>query len=73
LTEHTIIYEQAGDGSWSARPAELPVYAAGDTREEAERHVREGIAVHLDALRERGEATSPSAPLSSARDRSSRR
>jgi predicted RNase H-like HicB family nuclease len=55
MTEFVVIYEQATDGSWSARAADLPVYAVGDTREEAERQVREAIAVHLDALRGRGE------------------
>lgn len=59
MTEYAVIYEQAGDGSWSARAADLPVYAVGDTREEAEQAVREAIVVHLEALRERGQGAPP--------------
>jgi predicted RNase H-like HicB family nuclease len=55
MTEFVVLYEQAADGSWSARAAELPVYAVGDTREEAEREVRDAIALHIDELRKRGE------------------
>ena len=51
-----VIYEQADDGSWSAYAADLPVFACGDTREEAEAEVRAAIATHLDVLRERGQA-----------------
>lgn len=56
MTEFAVIYEQASDGSWSARAADLPVYASGDTREEVEKEIRDAIAVHLNVLRERGEA-----------------
>ncbi|MFI5009948.1 MAG: type II toxin-antitoxin system HicB family antitoxin [Solirubrobacterales bacterium] len=51
MTTHGVIYEEAADGSWSARAAELPVYAVGDTREEAEREVGEAIALYLAAER----------------------
>lgn len=51
-----MIYEPAGDGSWSARAADLPVFVSGDTREEAEAEIRAAIATHVDALRQRGQA-----------------
>ncbi|MGH2712717.1 MAG: type II toxin-antitoxin system HicB family antitoxin [Thermoleophilaceae bacterium] len=56
MTEFAVIYEQDADGGWSARAADLPVYAVGDTRQEAEREIRSAIALHLSVLRERGEA-----------------
>jgi hypothetical protein len=50
MTAYAVIYEPAADGSWSARAADLPVYAVGDSREEAEREIRAAITVHLDEL-----------------------
>jgi predicted RNase H-like HicB family nuclease len=55
LTEYAVVYEQAGDGSWSARAADLPVFSAGRTREEAEQEVKAGIKLHLEVLAEHGE------------------
>lgn len=55
MTTYAVIYEPAADGSWSARAADLPVYAVGDTREEAEHEVRSAIAVYLDHLADKGE------------------
>lgn len=55
MRKYAVIYEQADDGSWSARAAELPVYAVGDSREEAETMIAEAIRVHLDYLEEIGE------------------
>lgn len=55
MTDYIVIYEKAGDGSWHARAADLPVYAVGDTRDEAEREVRSAIEFHLETLRMRGE------------------
>jgi predicted RNase H-like HicB family nuclease len=52
MTAYAVIYEPALDGSWSARAADLPVYAVGDTREDAEREIRAGIAVQLAAAGE---------------------
>lgn len=62
MTDYAVIYEQADDGSWSARAADLPVYASGDTRDEAEREVRDAIRFYLEFLRERGEAI-PESPV----------
>jgi predicted RNase H-like HicB family nuclease len=48
MTELAVMYEQAGDGSWSASAVGLPVFAVGDTREDAEREIRSAIRFHLD-------------------------
>ncbi len=48
MTEYAVIYEQAAEGSWSVRAVDLPVYSAGDTREEAAESIREAIALYLD-------------------------
>jgi predicted RNase H-like HicB family nuclease len=55
MSDYVVIYEQAGDGSWSVSAADLPVFAVGDTREEAEQQIREAIVVYLERMRERGE------------------
>jgi predicted RNase H-like HicB family nuclease len=47
MRTHSVICEEAADGSWSARAADLPVYAVGDTKEEAERDIRAAIALYL--------------------------
>ncbi len=54
MTVYGVVYEQADDGSWSASAADLPVFAVGDTREEAEREIRSAIAFHLEYLAEEG-------------------
>lgn len=57
MTTYAVIYEPAADGSWSARAADLPVYAVGDTREEAEREIRSAIALHVEHLAQSGQPT----------------
>lgn len=57
MTEYGVIYEQASDGSWSAHAADLPVYAVGDTREEAEQEIRAAIALYLEELTRSGQPT----------------
>jgi len=57
MTTYAVIYEPAPDGSWSARAADLPVYAVGDTRDEAEREIRSATALHLDHLADSGQPT----------------
>jgi len=37
MTDYLVIYEQADDGSWSVRAVDLPVFAVGDTRDQAAR------------------------------------
>jgi predicted RNase H-like HicB family nuclease len=58
MTVFNVIYEAASDGSWSAYAADLPVYAAAATREEAEREIRAAISVYLDELAGAGEVVS---------------
>lgn len=55
MTDWTIIYEQGDDGGWWARAADLPVFAAGDTREQAECEVAAAIGTYLEHLRETGQ------------------
>ena len=54
MTDYLVIYEHASDGSWSASAADLPVFAVGDTRAEAEARIREAIAFHVEGLRQDG-------------------
>lgn len=54
MTTYCVIYEAASDGSWSARAADLPVYAAGETREEAEREIQQAIRVYFEELGSEG-------------------
>ncbi len=56
MRTYSVIYEQADDGGWWARTEDLPVYAAGDTREEAEAEIRSAIAFHLECLADEGDA-----------------
>ena len=53
--QYVVVYEQTPN-NWSAYVPDLPgCIAAGDTREEVERLIREAIILHLAALREDGE------------------
>ncbi len=53
---YIVVYEQTTSG-WSAYVPDLPgCVAAGETREETERLIREAIAFHLEGLRESEEA-----------------
>lgn len=58
----TIIYEDAPDGSVSARIDGLPVYSVGDDREDAERSVIEALALHLADDEDRAESGESSSP-----------
>jgi predicted RNase H-like HicB family nuclease len=52
---YAIVIERA-NGNYSAYVPDLPgCVATGQTEEEAEAHIREAIAFHLDGLREDGE------------------
>lgn len=56
MTTYNVVYEQAGDGSWSASSPDVPgCYSVGDTVEEAEAGMRDALAVHLEALRRHGD------------------
>jgi predicted RNase H-like HicB family nuclease len=54
---YEVIYEQADDGSWSVSAADMPVHAVGDTRADAEREIRDAIALYLDELARSGDPT----------------
>jgi predicted RNase H-like HicB family nuclease len=56
MTTYGVIYEQAGDGSWSASAADLPVFAVGDSRDEAEREIRAAIGLYLEELARVGQS-----------------
>jgi len=65
MSEYLIIIEGEGD-SFSAYSPDLPgCVAAGSSAEEVEKLMREAIPLHLESLREHGEAVP--APHSSAR------
>lgn len=53
--EYVVIYERGSD-SWGAWVPDLPgCVAAGETRDEVEQLIREGIELHIESLREHGE------------------
>ncbi|MFI4891067.1 MAG: type II toxin-antitoxin system HicB family antitoxin [Steroidobacterales bacterium] len=57
--EYLVIIEE-GNGNYGAYVPDLPgCVAVGDTRREAVRLIREAIALHIDALRQAGEAVPP--------------
>ena len=56
MARFLVIYERAPGGEWSAHaPDDLGCYAAGASRDEAERLMREAIPIHLQAMREAGQ------------------
>ncbi|HTA15928.1 MAG TPA: type II toxin-antitoxin system HicB family antitoxin [Solirubrobacteraceae bacterium] len=55
MTEYLVIYEQGPTG-WGAYCPDLPgLGVAAETRDEAERLIRDGIGFHIDSLREHGD------------------
>jgi len=55
MKEYTVIFER-GEHSWGAYVPDLPVcMAAGQTREEVEKLIREAIQMHIEDLRATGE------------------
>ena len=55
MREYLVIFERAADGGWGAYAPDLPgLGVVGDTREEANTLIREGIAIHIAGLREDG-------------------
>ena len=56
MSQYLVIYEPTDTG-WGAYCPDLPgLGVVGGTREEVERLMSEGIGVHIEALREQGEA-----------------
>jgi predicted RNase H-like HicB family nuclease len=55
MSEYAVIYEH-GPTSWGAYCPDLPgLGVVGDTREEAEQLIREGVDLHIESLREHQE------------------
>ena len=53
--EYLVIFEPGADGGWSAYVPDLPgLGVVGESREEADKLIREGIAIHIAGLREDG-------------------
>jgi predicted RNase H-like HicB family nuclease len=58
----TAVFEQEKSGGWAAYVPDLPtVLVSADSREEAERLVREGIELYLELLHEEGKPLPPAA------------
>ena len=56
MTAYTVIFER-GDKNWSAYVPDLPgCVAAAETREATEQLIREAISLHLELMREDGDA-----------------
>jgi len=52
-----MVVVERGDASWGAHVPDLPgCVAVGESREEVLRLIREAIDLHIEALREDGEA-----------------
>ena len=55
MTEFTVIYEQAADGGWGAYAPDLPgLGVVGETVEEVERLIREGIEIYVEEMKAEG-------------------
>ena len=55
MREYTVVYERADDGGWGAYAPDLPgLGVVGDTLEEAQTLIREGIVLHVNGLMEDG-------------------
>ncbi|HEY5213966.1 MAG TPA: type II toxin-antitoxin system HicB family antitoxin [Acidobacteriaceae bacterium] len=55
MRDYLVIFERGNDGGWGAYAPDLPgLGVVGDTREDAEQLIREGIALHIAGLREDG-------------------
>lgn len=64
MSEYLVVYERAENGDWGAYLPDLPgVIAGGDSREEAERLIREGVAIYLEEI---GEGESIPSPVARA-------
>ena len=55
MREYLVIFEPGEDGGWSAYVPDLPgLGVVGESRQEADQLIREGIAIHIAGLREDG-------------------
>lgn len=49
MSEYLVVYERTEEGDWGAYLPDLPgVVAGGSDREEAERLIKEGVAIYLE-------------------------
>ena len=55
MTEYAVIYEQGPTSSGAYCPDLPGLGVAATSQEEAEQLIREGIELHIESLRERGE------------------
>ena len=57
MTAYLVIYETAEDGGWGAYSPDVPgCYATGESQAEVEQLMREAIPLHIEAMREAGDA-----------------
>jgi predicted RNase H-like HicB family nuclease len=55
VSEYVVIYERTETG-WGAYCPDLPgLGLVGESRDEVDRLIREGIVVHIESLREHGD------------------
>lgn len=57
MKEYAVIYERGGEGqeNWGAYVPDLPgCITTGETLEEARRHIREAIELHVEGLAAEG-------------------
>jgi predicted RNase H-like HicB family nuclease len=55
MREYLVIYEPAADGGWGAYVPDLPgLGVVGDSFEQTETLIRDGIVIHLAGLAEDG-------------------
>ena len=60
---YSVFYEQAAEGGYVASvPALSGCHTQGETLEEAERNIKEAIAVYLESLAAHGEAIPQESP-----------
>jgi predicted RNase H-like HicB family nuclease len=56
MANYTAVFEQAADGSWGGYVPDLPVVvASGETLEEAQQNMREGIEIWIEEAKRSGE------------------
>jgi predicted RNase H-like HicB family nuclease len=63
--EYEIVYEQESENNWGAYAPDLPgLGVGGRTKEEVEKSIKEGIVLHIERLKHRGQPVpEPSAHL----------
>lgn len=51
MTDYLVVYEQAEDGGWGAYLPDPPgVVAMGESRDEVERLISEGVEIYLEEM-----------------------